>query len=137
MNNSDWLDEELSSTSVEDEVIWSELRTCTTGELPNDLYEYDLVRVKHDRGYSDDIPAHKIKWGENPTYQVLHQGRWNPNDGEQPDFVDPETYIQVILNNGSRQDNVGQIDYYWWGLGSASSIAYWRVLSRQNFLDMV
>lgn len=137
MNNADWLDEELSSTSVEDEVIWSELRTCTTGELPNDLYEYDLVRVKHDRGYSDDIPAHKVEWSKNPTYQVLHQGRWNSNDGEQPDLFNSETYIQVILNNGSGQDNVGQIGHYSWDLGSEFSIAYWRVLSRQNFLDMV
>ena len=30
MNNADWLDEELSSTSVEDEVIWSELRMCAS-----------------------------------------------------------------------------------------------------------
>ena len=138
MNNADWLDEELSSAFPEDGVVWSEIRTCTTGELPDDLYTYDLVRVKHDRGYSDDIPAHKVDWSQCPEYQVLHQGVWNSNDGKAPDFFSEGTYIQVILDaERERRDNAGQIREYWWEISCPHSIVYWRVISRQNFLDIM
>lgn len=138
MNNADWLDEKPTSAFPEDEIIWSELRTCTTGELPNELHKYDLVRIKIGDGYSDDIPAHKVEWSKNPTYQVLHQGVWNSNEGEQPNFVDSETYIQVILDaERERRDNAGQIHEYWWGISCPHSIVYWRVISRQNFLDIM
>lgn len=137
MNNTDWLDEPSQDTP-EDEVVWSEVRTCTTGELPDELHKYDLVRMKHDRGYSYDIPAHEVDWSKNPTYQVLHQGEWNSNDGKAPDFFNEETYIQVILDaERERRDNAGQICEYWWGISCPHSIVYWRVISRQNFLDIM
>lgn len=137
MNNADWLNEPSQNTP-EDEVVWSEVRTCTTGELPDDLYIYDLVRIKHDRGYSDDIPAHKVEWSKNPTYQVLHQGVWNSNEGKSPDFFNEETYIQVILDMEREcRNNAGQIYEYWWGVDHPHSIVYWRVISKQNFLDIM
>lgn len=137
MNNADWLDEPSQNTP-KDEVVWSEVRTCTTGELPDELHKYDLIRIKHDRGYSDDIPAHKVDWSKNPTYQVLHQGVWNSNDGKAPDFFNKETYIQVILDfERERRNNAGQIYEYWWGISCPHSIVYWRVISRQNFLDLM
>lgn len=137
MNNSDWLDEKQALRPPEDEVVWSEVRTCTTGELPDELDKYDLVRIKTDKDYSFDILANEVDWSKNPTYQVLHQGVWNPNSGESPDLFNEETYVQVILDcEPKRRDNVGHIREYWWGLGSPHSILYWRVISKQNFLDI-
>lgn len=136
MNNSDWLGNPTQD-EPEDVIIWSERRVCVDGQKPDNLYDYDLVRIVFSDGvYSDDVPVHKVDWSECPEYQVLHQGAWNTNHGAEPDHLDENTLIRVMLATQNNSDNIGTIREYWWGLSSPSSITYYRVVSEERASDL-